>query len=99
MSGRAQDLGEQSHDLWAGQAIVDEEAVLVTLDHPGLAQHPQLLGDVRLRTAQGSLQVTNAGLAPAQFIQNMQPAGMRKELEQFGHTLIRILLHPCYGFR
>jgi len=71
------------------------------LDHPGLAQYTQLLGDVGLGLFEERLQVTDTFWLPVQHVQNAKTHGMGQEFDaaaeliviRCGHEIISIRIH------
>ena len=68
----SQDFCQESFHERLGQPVEDESSVFVALYHTSFAKHPQLLGDVHLRSLQSGLEMTYARLTPAQLIQDAQ---------------------------
>lgn len=75
------DCIEDGVNLRADDAVEDIPPIAAVLDDARLAQHRQLLGEVRLAVAEGGFHVADAFLAAAQRGEDRQPAGMGEQLE------------------
>lgn len=82
--------GDQFHHIWVGQAVIDDNAVFAVERQARLAQHHQMLRDVRLPSAQHSRQVAHAGLVVGEEFQDVQPRGVRDGFEQLSRSLIGV---------
>ena len=75
----AQGLLQELLNLRVGEVVEDEEAVPPIGDDAGLAEDPQLLRDVSLGAAQDGLEVTDAGLAPTELVEDLEARLMGQE--------------------
>ena len=63
----ADGVGDDVRDVVVHQGVCDLPATPCTPDHPRAAQHPQVLGDQRLRSAELLHQLVHAALAHAEL--------------------------------
>ena len=72
-------LIQETLNLPVRQAIENVQTVAAIGDDAGLAQHAELLRDIGLGPVQDRLEIADAGLAPAQLVQNAEPRLVRQE--------------------
>ena len=76
---RTQHFIEQTQNVRVHNTIIDIEAILLIHNHIGFAQDAQLLRDIRLGTAQHSLEMAHTRCTAPQFIQDEEPRRMGKQ--------------------
>jgi diadenosine tetraphosphatase ApaH/serine/threonine PP2A family protein phosphatase len=92
--GRFEQHLQETFDSIVTQAVVDVQSLPTVRHQVSLAQLAQLLRDIRLRTTEDALEVADAGLAPPQLVQHLQPDRVRQDLEDVRDPFVSIA--HCY---
>src|SRR3954451_14033290 len=95
----ADGVGHDVRDMIVHQRVGDLAAAARTPDHPGPAQHPQVLGDQRLGCAQFLHQLVHAALAHAQLGDDRDADRRGERAQQLPGGLVGLVTGRRHGSR